>query len=128
MEDACLLGRLRSHPLFFMPPRYFECKSKHGLFAPAHKVSRSPRNRMQRQPSNLATPLKLCRQKSDLSDVSMTSVASTATAGGSRIPPRKKVSIPSVTAPERLRTSLKEKEAKIEQLLKEREMERQQVS
>ena len=57
--------------------RYFECQPKYGLFAPLHKVSRSPRNRMQRERSSL-TPSKLTRQRSDLSEMSMTSVTSSA--------------------------------------------------
>ena len=40
--------------------RYFECPAKHGLFAPLHKVTRSPKNRMMRERSSL-TPGKLCR-------------------------------------------------------------------
>ena len=40
--------------------RYFECAAKHGLFAPLHKVTRSPKNRMMRERSSL-TPGKLRR-------------------------------------------------------------------
>ena len=43
--------------------RYFECKDKHGLFAPMHKVTKSPSNRMRKlsSQSNLISPAKLCR-------------------------------------------------------------------
>ena len=40
--------------------RYFECAAKYGLFAPLHKVTRSPKNRMMRERSSL-TPGKLRR-------------------------------------------------------------------
>ena len=42
--------------------------------------------------------------------------------------PSKAKRISSIVAPERLRTAVKEKEAKIEQLLKERDMERKEIS
>ena len=139
--------------------RYFECPAKHGLFAPLHKVTRSPKNRMMRERSSL-TPGKLCRcgtmldatlaslfssedkdeahcsihtwkepctfrQRSDLSDVSVTSSA----VGSSRVLAAKmKKAQQSIAAPERLKMTLKEKEAKIEQLMKDREMERAQIA
>ena len=54
--------------------RYFECKAKYGLFAPLHKVTKSPSNRMRKiSQSGVGTPKKLCRERSDLSDVSMVS-------------------------------------------------------
>ena len=42
--------------------------------------------------------------------------------------PQKTKRISSIIAPERLRTAVKEKEAKIEQLLKERDMERKEIA
>ena len=42
--------------------------------------------------------------------------------------PQKAKRISSIVAPERLRNAVKEKEAKIEQLLKERDMERKEVA
>ena len=42
--------------------------------------------------------------------------------------PQKAKRISSIVAPERLRTAVKEKEAKIEQLLKERDMERKEIA
>ena len=41
--------------------RYFECKAKHGLFAPIHKVTRSPSNRMRKISTSSNSPAKLCR-------------------------------------------------------------------
>ena len=97
--------------------RYFECRPKFGLFAPMHKVTKSPSNRMRKisQSGSLAgTPHKLCRQRSDLSDTSMVSTTS------SKMTPAaasKKRSISSIQAPERLKSALKEKEQQIEQLV-----------
>ena len=66
--------------------RYFECKAKHGLFAPLHKVTKSPSNRMRKlsQSSTINSPAKLCRQRSDLSDVSMVSTASSPATQGKK--------------------------------------------
>ncbi|TRY77089.1 hypothetical protein TCAL_02709 [Tigriopus californicus] len=104
--------------------RYFQCQPNFGIFAPMHKISKSPKNRMQRQPSNL-TPRKLNRERSDLSDISMASVVSTVSKAQG---PVKKKSIASILAPERLKMSLKEKEDKIDNLLKERDLERAQIA
>jgi len=116
--------------------RYFECRPKFGLFAPAHKVSKSPSNRMRKLS---AAPLaqggtpqghRLCRQRSDLSEVS--AVSGVSRGGGAGTPvsstttPVKRIS--SITAPERLRSAVKEKEQKIEQLMKERHLERQEIA
>ena len=59
------------------------------------------------------------RQRSDLSD------ASTCASAASRTPIKK---ISSITAPERMRAAVKEKDAKIEQLMKERNLERQEIA
>lgn len=104
--------------------RYFTCQPNFGIFAPLHKITKSPKNRMQRQPSNL-TPKKLNRERSDLSDVSMASMVSTMSKAQG---PVKKKSIASILAPERLKMSLKEKEDKIDSLLKERDLERAQIA
>ena len=105
--------------------RYFECKPKYGLFAPLHKVSKSPSNRMRKiSQSSIGTPRKLCRERSDLSDVSMVSNTS------SKITPALKAkqrSISSIQAPERLKSALKEKEQQIENLMKQRELERAEI-
>eukprot|EP00095_Tigriopus_kingsejongensis_P009633 snap_masked-scaffold94_size379870-processed-gene-2.5 protein:Tk09633 transcript:snap_masked-scaffold94_size379870-processed-gene-2.5-mRNA-1 annotation:"putative restin" len=104
--------------------RYFECPPNFGLFAPLHKITKSPKARMQRQPSSL-TPRKLNRERSDLSEASMASMMSTVSR--SQVPVKKK-SIASIMAPERLKMSLKEKEDRIDQLLMEREQERAQIA
>ena len=62
------------------------------------------------------SPAKLCRQRSDLSDVSMVSVSSRSVL---KTPSRRKSEvISSIVAPERLKTALKDKESKIEELLR----------
>ncbi|CAB4067834.1 CLIP1 [Lepeophtheirus salmonis] len=103
---------------------YFECKPNHGVFVLSSKVTKSPRSFMQfRQISNLssasiATPnRRICRQRSDLSNISATS-----TSAG------KRRSVSSINAPEMLKLSLKEKEAEIEKITKEMELERAQFS
>ena len=55
--------------------RYFECNPNHGLFAPLFKVTKSPSNRMRKLSSSsvVNSPVKLSRQRSDLSDVSIVS-------------------------------------------------------
>ena len=41
--------------------RYFECAAKYGIFAPLHKVTKSPSNRMRKISSSSNSPAKLCR-------------------------------------------------------------------
>ena len=60
--------------------RYFECRPKFGLFAPIHKVTKSPSNRMRKlSVTGQATPGRLCRQRSDLSEASNVSTVSRST-------------------------------------------------
>ena len=51
--------------------RYFECEPNFGLFAPLHKVTKSPKMKMQKP--SVITPVKMRRERSDLSDVSVSS-------------------------------------------------------
>jgi len=112
--------------------RYFQCDPNFGLFAPIHKVTKSPKMKMMK-PSAI-TP-KLRRESSNLSDVS---INSSAMKNLQRTPQRKQSmtgsSVGLVTpATVKLNTTalkdqLKEKDQHIEQLLKEREMERSEVA
>merc|ERR1711997_284415 len=113
--------------------RYFECNPNHGLFAPLFKVTKSPSNRMRKLSSSsvVNSPVKLSRQRSDLSDVSI--VSNTSYTSSKMVTPgaaakASKRSISSITAPERLKSALKEKEQKIEQLMKERQLERAEIA
>merc|ERR1712223_1561924 len=107
--------------------RYFECKANHGLFAPLIKVTKSPSNRMRKLSSSsvVNSPAKLCRQRSDLSDISMVSNTSSKMSPAAK---GSKRSISSITAPERLKSALKEKEQEIEKMMKERQLERAEIA
>ncbi|XP_062582581.1 CAP-Gly domain-containing linker protein 1-like isoform X11 [Saccostrea cucullata] len=99
--------------------RYFECRPMFGLFAPVHKITRltsgnvtssmsastpSPQSR-----SLMNTSLRMSRERSGSQD-SVSSISSTA------------------SSVSRSRKALKEKEEHIEQLLKERDLERAEVA
>ena len=111
--------------------RYFQCEPNFGLFAPIHKVTKSPKMKMQK-PSAI-TP-KLRRESSTLSDVSMVSQSAWA-----KSTPRKTSVEPRVpgglvtpatvkTSTTALKDQLRDKDQHIEQLLKERDMERAEVA
>ena len=55
--------------------RYFECPANHGIFVPMSKVTKSPKNRMQKISVTVPSPAKLCRQRSDVSDRSVGAAA-----------------------------------------------------
>nr|XP_022340685.1 CAP-Gly domain-containing linker protein 1-like isoform X8 [Crassostrea virginica] len=132
--------------------RYFECRPMFGLFAPVHKVTRltsgnitnsmsastpSPQSR-----SLMNTSLRLSRERSGSQD-SVSSISSTASSvSRSRLPllqARKQQLSPAKTSQrpsslnltattQALQKALKEKEEHIEQLLKERDLERAEVA
>ena len=119
--------------------RYFLCEANFGLFAPIHKVTKSPKMKMQK-PSAI-TP-KLRRESSTLSDASMTSQSAWAKStprklsatttepkeprspGGAGLVTPATVKSTSMA----LKDQLRDKDQHIEQLLKEREMERAEVA
>ncbi|XP_056001957.1 CAP-Gly domain-containing linker protein 2-like isoform X34 [Ostrea edulis] len=132
--------------------RYFECRPMFGLFAPVHKVTRltsgnittsmsastpSPQSR-----SLMNTSLRMSRERSGSQD-SVSSISSTASSvSRSRLPllkARKQQLSPAKTSQrpsslnltattQALQKALKEKEEHIEQLLKERDLERAEVA
>ncbi|KAK6625059.1 hypothetical protein RUM43_005350 [Polyplax serrata] len=107
--------------------RYFECRPKFGLFAPLHKVSKSPANKRFFQPCMVhpgRTASSLRRQGSKESLVSMSSTAST-TASVRSTARKIAVKTPTTTT---LQDTLKKKEFQIEQLLKQRDLERAEVT
>ncbi|XP_078045829.1 cytoplasmic linker protein 190 isoform X2 [Augochlora pura] len=114
--------------------RYFECRPKYGLFAPAHKVSRSPTSKrtscMVHRPTGAAlnsSVKKTGSRESLLSLSSIASTASTAARAGISTPrrPGMRTSTPALTA---LQESLKEKQQEIEMLRRERDLERERVT
>ncbi|XP_060812931.1 restin homolog isoform X3 [Bombus pascuorum] len=99
--------------------RYFECRPKYGLFAPAHKVSRSPSSKRSscivHKPTGAALNTSLRKTGSRESLLSMSSIvstASTATKAGASA----------------ARETLKEKQQEIEILRKERDLERERIT
>nr|XP_033323317.1 CAP-Gly domain-containing linker protein 1 isoform X3 [Megalopta genalis] len=114
--------------------RYFECRPKYGLFAPAHKVSRSPTSKrtscMVHRPTGAALNSSVKKTGSRESLISLSSIASTASTAaraGINTPrrPGMRTSAPALTA---LQESLKEKQQEIEMLRRERDLERERVT
>ncbi|XP_016911301.1 restin homolog isoform X3 [Apis cerana] len=99
--------------------RYFECRPKYGLFAPAHKVSRSPTSKrsscMAHRPTGAALNTSLRKTGSRESLVSVSSIVST-------------TSTATRTGVSAARETLKEKEQEIEILRKERDLERERIT
>ncbi|KAK0160840.1 hypothetical protein PV328_008206 [Microctonus aethiopoides] len=116
--------------------RYFECRPKHGLFAPVHKVSRSPSNK---RPSmcmvhkSLGTGLNstMRRMGSRESVTSVSSMASTTASTATRGPTssaRKSSLRTSPPVRSTLQEMLKEKQQEIEMLKRERDLERERIT
>ncbi|XP_052074549.1 CAP-Gly domain-containing linker protein 1-like isoform X4 [Mytilus californianus] len=130
--------------------RYFECKPMYGLFAPIHKVTRltsgtagpgKPATTPTSQSRSLMnTSLRLSKERSG-SQESVSSISSSAssvsrsrvrlgvTSLGNQAKPGHRPSTLNLTATTTaLQKALKEKEEHIEQLLKERDLERSEVA
>ncbi|XP_026295576.1 restin homolog isoform X3 [Apis mellifera] len=114
--------------------RYFECRPKYGLFAPAHKVSRSPTSKrsscMVHRPTGAALNTSLRKTGSRESLVSISSIVSTtSTATRTGVSAARKPGLRTST-PARitLQETLKEKEQEIEILRKERDLERERIT
>ncbi|XP_033230832.1 restin homolog isoform X2 [Belonocnema kinseyi] len=115
--------------------RYFECHPKHGLFAPVHKVSRSPSNKrsmcMVHRPTGAALNSSLRKMGSRESLVSVSSIASTSAsiAGRSVTSTSRRTSVlTSTPAGRSMQDILKDKQQEIETLRKERNLERERVT
>ncbi|XP_014215601.1 restin homolog isoform X2 [Copidosoma floridanum] len=102
--------------------RYFECKAKHGLFAPMHKVSRSPSSRRStcqaQRPTGASLNVSLLRSRAG-SRESLASVTSTTTSIASRATAASTASS---------RDLLKDRQKEIEILRRERDLERERVT
>ncbi|XP_018339542.1 PREDICTED: restin homolog isoform X4 [Trachymyrmex septentrionalis] len=101
--------------------RYFECSPKYGLFAPVHKVSRSPYNKrpslcVVHKPSGAALNASLQKKSGSRESLASSLASSVASA---RI---------STTSGTTAREVLKEKQQEIEFLRKERDLERERVT
>ncbi|XP_018305628.1 restin homolog isoform X5 [Mycetomoellerius zeteki] len=101
--------------------RYFECSSKYGLFAPVHKVSRSPSNKrpslcVVHKPSGAALNASLQKKSGSRESLASSFASSVASARMS------------TTSGTTAREVLKEKQQEIEFLRKERDLERERVT
>ncbi|XP_018397949.1 PREDICTED: restin homolog isoform X2 [Cyphomyrmex costatus] len=116
--------------------RYFECSPKYGLFAPVHKVSRSPYNKrpslcVVHKPSGAALNASLQKKsgsRESLASSLASSVASTRMSTASGSTARRPGMRTSTPARSSLQEVLKEKQQEIEFLRKERDLERERVT
>ncbi|XP_016838153.1 restin homolog isoform X2 [Nasonia vitripennis] len=120
--------------------RYFECRPKYGLFAPAAKVSRSPSNNNRRstthRPSgaSLSMSLRKAGSRESLASVASqaTSIASSRIATGSTSSTARlqKAGLLRTSTPARKTTQdiLNDRKKEIETLRKERDLERERVT
>ncbi|XP_011684340.1 PREDICTED: CAP-Gly domain-containing linker protein 2 isoform X2 [Wasmannia auropunctata] len=117
--------------------RYFECAPKYGLFAPVHKISRSPSNKrpsicVVHKPSGAALNASLQKRSgsreslaSSLASSVVSVSARTCTASTTARRPGMRTSTPARSS---LQEVLKEKQQEIELLRKERDLERERVT
>jgi CAP-Gly domain-containing linker protein 1 len=105
--------------------RYFNCQMKYGLFAPLHKISRAGGTPVSRPGSVRGTPLARSNSRDSLSSsISNSSRASRVKLGITSLT-QKKVGGGFITPTSKaLQEALKEKDQHIEQLLKERDLDR----
>lgn len=109
--------------------RYFECKMKYGLFAPIHKVSKSPSSGVIKRggtPSSRLGSSNLHRRSGSHESLTSSISSASSIARASRKVGRSPASVSATHVA--LQEALKEKEQHIEQLLKERDMERAEVA
>ncbi|XP_022247769.1 CAP-Gly domain-containing linker protein 1-like isoform X2 [Limulus polyphemus] len=114
--------------------RYFECVMKYGLFAPIHKLTKAVGDTSIAHFTSSMGPLLQHRTGSHESLISSISSTSSAACGVNRV----RLEVTSPTSPQRsshpsatnnaLQEALKEKEDHIEQLLRERDLERAEVA
>ncbi|CAL4163597.1 unnamed protein product, partial [Meganyctiphanes norvegica] len=112
--------------------RYFDCKQKYGLFAPIARVSRftggsaTPRRSSTTTP---ATPSRL-RRSGSRESIGASSVASSTTSSvrGTRRPSRTSTGSSSVPNTKALQEALAEKTQHVDQLMRERDVERAEVA
>ncbi|XP_011345074.2 restin homolog isoform X3 [Ooceraea biroi] len=117
--------------------RYFECPPKHGLFAPIHKVSRSPSNKrpsMIQKPAGATLNISSLQKKSGSRESLASSLASSVTSVSARAStasgttarrPGMRTSTPARSS---LQEVLKEKQQEIDSLRRERDLERERVT
>ncbi|XP_011647897.1 CAP-Gly domain-containing linker protein 1 isoform X3 [Pogonomyrmex barbatus] len=117
--------------------RYFECPPKHGLFAPVHKVSKSPSSKrpsicVVHKPTGAALNVSSLQKKSGSRESLASSVSSSVasarmstTSGTTTRRPGMRTSTPARSS---LQEVLKEKQQEIELLRKERDLERERVT
>ncbi|XP_034840545.1 restin homolog isoform X6 [Maniola hyperantus] len=117
--------------------RYFECAPRFGLFAPISKVSRSPSNRKPGacaiHSNGRATPLRRSNSRESLTSLG-TSIASSragvrlgvTSLGAQRAGPR--ASSTPVSAKNALQEILREKQQHLERLMRERELDRTELT
>ncbi|XP_071643677.1 uncharacterized protein Clip-190 isoform X3 [Temnothorax longispinosus] len=117
--------------------RYFECLPKHGLFAPVHKVSKSPFSKrpsicVVHKPSGAALNVTSLQKRSgsreSLASSLASSVVSARTSPASGTTARRPGMRTSTPARSSLQEVLKEKQQEIEFLRKERDLERERVT
>ncbi|XP_035229840.1 CAP-Gly domain-containing linker protein 1-like isoform X1 [Stegodyphus dumicola] len=112
--------------------RYFSCEMKYGLFSPLHKVSRAGGTAPPRSTSARGTPLMRTASKDSLnSSVSNCSRTSRVKLGVTSLTNSQKIKSPGMgimTNNRALEEALKEANQHIEQLLKERDLERAEVA
>ncbi|XP_022250329.1 CAP-Gly domain-containing linker protein 1-like, partial [Limulus polyphemus] len=103
--------------------RYFECKGKYGLFAPIHKLAKAGKGPGSTRVSRpcLGTGLPLHRRAGSHESLNSSISSTSSAARGGRV----RLGVTSLTSPQE---ALKEKEEHIEQLLRERDLERAEVA
>ncbi|KAL3195571.1 hypothetical protein MRX96_045621 [Rhipicephalus microplus] len=106
--------------------KYFRCLPRHGLFAPLHKVAREGGHTSTTTTTTTRTTRITSQPRRAGSQESLRSSLSSASARAGKS--TKPLASPMVASQNSLQVALKEKEEHVEQLLKERDLERAEVA